>query len=79
VPAAGAIITIVRNGPPLSPEEVRRRAAERQKKYVFRHDLAKILSRRTEIEVNPRARILTDDFAPVNLYRNIRKSNAKRQ
>ena len=79
LPAAGAIITIVRNGPPLSPEEVRRRAAERQKKYAFRYDLTKILSRRTETEVNPSARILTDDFAPVNLYRNIRKSNAKRQ
>lgn len=79
VPAAGAVITIVRNGAPLSQAAALARADERQKRYDFRYDLGRIVSRRSEIDVDPGARILTDDFAPVNLYRKIRKSNEKRK
>jgi predicted membrane-bound spermidine synthase len=79
IPAAGAIITIVRNGPALSEVALRGRAAERQARYRFRYDLRYLLDWRKAIAVDPAARILTDDFAPVNLYRSVRKSNRKRR
>ncbi len=78
VPAAGSIITVVHQGPPLPLAEARIRAAARQRMYKFRYDLPAILSRRTVFEIAPKARVLTDDFAPVNLYDSIKKSNKKR-
>ena len=77
--AAGSYITIVRNGPPLSTEEARTRAAQRQASFKTRYDLTEILKDgRVTVKVDQRARILTDDFAPVNLYESIREKNKKR-
>ncbi|MEJ2120692.1 MAG: fused MFS/spermidine synthase [Alphaproteobacteria bacterium] len=78
VPAAGAYITVVRNGPPLSVYEATKRAEARQAKYKFRYDLRILLQGRRKVAIGPRARILTDDFAPVNLYESIKKSNVKK-
>jgi predicted membrane-bound spermidine synthase len=78
VPAAGSIITVVRNGPPLSIQEATKRAEARQAKYKFRYDLRILLQGRREVGIGRRARILTDDFAPVNLYESIKKSNKKK-
>lgn len=78
VPAAGSIITVVRNGPPLSIYEATKRAEVRQARYKFRYDLRILLQSRQKIAIGPRARILTDDFAPVNLYESIKKSNEKK-
>jgi predicted membrane-bound spermidine synthase len=79
VPAAGSIITVVRNGPPLPILEATRRAEARQALYKFRYDLRVLLQNRQKIEIGPHARLLTDDFAPVNLYESIRKSNVKKK
>ncbi len=76
--AAGSVITVVRKDAPLPLPEAKIRAAARQKMYKFRYDLSEILSRREVFVIDPKARILTDDFAPVNLYQSIRKSNEKR-
>ena len=78
VPASGSVVTIVRQGAPLPLAEARIRAKARQDMYKFRYDLPAILSKRTVFDIDPKARILTDDFAPVNLYDSIRKSNRKR-
>jgi predicted membrane-bound spermidine synthase len=78
VPAAGSIITVVRNGPPLSVYEATKRAEARQAQYKFRYDLRILLQGRRKVAIGPRARILTDDFAPVNLYESIKKSNEKK-
>jgi hypothetical protein len=37
-----------------------------------------LLQGRRKVAIGPRARILTDDFAPVNLYESIKKSNEKK-
>ncbi len=79
VPAAGSVITVVRQGSPLPLAEARIRAAARQLMYKFRYDLSAILSRRTVFEIDPSARVLTDDFAPVNLYDSIKKLNRKQK
>ena len=77
VPAAGSVITVVRKGSPLPLAEAKIRVNARQELYGFRYDLTAIFSRRTVFEIDPKARILTDDFAPVNLYDSIKKSNRK--
>jgi len=46
------------------------RAAARQAKYKFRYDLIPLLKDQAKIETKE-ARLLTDDFAPVNLYDSI--------
>ena len=79
VPAAGSIITVVRNGPPLPIKEATLRAEALQAKYKFRYDLRVILQNRKDAWVSPRARVLTDDFAPVNLYESIKRSNKKKK
>ncbi|MCZ6860915.1 MAG: fused MFS/spermidine synthase [Alphaproteobacteria bacterium] len=77
VPAAGSVIAVVRLGAPLSLAEAKIRAAARQRMYNFRYDLTEIFNKRTVFEIDPKARILTDDFAPVNLYDSIKRSNKK--
>jgi len=79
VPASGSIITVVRNGPPLSVFEATKRAEARQALYNFRYDLRILLQGRREMGIGPYVRVLTDDFAPVNLYESIKKSNEKQK
>jgi len=79
VPAAGSIIAVVRNGLPLSPTDATRRAEALQAKYKFRYDLRAILQNRQTIKISKRAKLLTDDFAPVNLYESIKRSNKKKK
>ena len=77
--AAGSYITIVRNGPPLPLADAKKRAAARQAAFKTRYDLTEILKEgRVTVTVNERAQVLTDDFAPVNLYESIREKNKKR-
>ncbi|HUT49375.1 MAG TPA: fused MFS/spermidine synthase [Alphaproteobacteria bacterium] len=78
VPAAGSIITVVRNGPPLSAHAATLRAETLQAKHTFRYDLRILMQGRRKMGIGPRARVLTDDFAPVNLYDSIKKSNKKK-
>jgi len=79
VPAAGSIITLVRNGPPLSVFDATKRAETLQAKHKFRYDLRILMQGRRKMGIGPRARVLTDDFAPVNLYDSIKKSNKKQK
>ena len=66
----GNAIVLARQAPPLTAEERRARAQARQTRYKFRYDLAALL--KDEARAPPKeARLLTDDFAPVNLYDSI--------
>ena len=76
--AAGSVITLVRNGPPLSTHAATRRAETLQAKHKFRYDLRILMQGRRKMGIGPYARVLTDDFAPVNLYDSIKKSNRKK-
>jgi spermidine synthase len=64
---SGNAIVLARTGPPLAPEQRLARAKERQAQYRFRYDLEPLLKDEARIEIKE-ARLLTDDFAPVNLY-----------
>ncbi len=50
------------------PEILLRRAATLQERYQFRYPLPALVAQRRETHTVPGGELLTDDFAPVNLY-----------
>ncbi len=64
---SGNAIVLARLLPPMTPDERLARARERQAQYKFRYELLPLLKDEARIEARE-ARLLTDDFAPVNLY-----------
>lgn len=64
---SGNAIVAARLLPPMTPAERRARAEARQAQYKFRYELAPLLKDEARIALKE-ARLLTDDFAPVNLY-----------
>ena len=64
---SGNAIVLARLLPPMTPEERLARAKERQAQFKFRYALVPLLKDEARIEAKE-ARLLTDDFAPVNLY-----------
>jgi spermidine synthase len=78
---SGEVIAIASMSPTPDKEELASRAAALQERYKFRHPLADQLRRRMD---NPRAQaaqgeLITDDFAPVNLYDAIGRERPKRK
>ncbi len=67
---SGNAIVLARLTPPPTADERLARAKERQAQYKFRYDLVPLLKDEARIEIKE-ARLLTDDFAPVNLYDSI--------
>jgi spermidine synthase len=60
-------VAVVATDAPRAVEAVERRAAELQTKYGFRHALPDLLIHRAELDPGP-GEVLTDDFAPVDVY-----------
>jgi spermidine synthase len=60
-------VAVVATDTPRAIEGAERRAAELQKKYGFRHSLPELLAQRSEPDPGP-GEVLTDDFAPVDVY-----------
>ena len=78
---AGEVIAIASMSPAPDKEALASRAAALQERYKFRHPLTDQLRRRMD---NPRAQaaqgeLITDDFAPVNLYDTIGRERPKRK
>jgi spermidine synthase len=67
---SGNAIVLARLVPPMTAEERMARAVERQAQYKFRYELVPLLKDVSKIDAKE-ARLLTDDFAPVNLYDSI--------
>lgn len=74
---SGNAIVLARLAPPLSADERLARAQERQAKYKFRYELVPLLKDEARVEIKA-ARVLTDDFAPVNLYDSLEGQPRKR-
>jgi spermidine synthase len=65
----GEMITVVTAGPAPDEATLAERAKTLQEKYLFRFELPALLARRTEKSgATQTGELLTDDFAPVNLY-----------
>jgi len=81
--AEGNVVTVAYDGPPQSPDALAQAAAERQSAYHFRYDLSQLLTQRrrlppdTGMTIDPNAKVLTDDFAPVEALKAIENHNRK--
>jgi predicted membrane-bound spermidine synthase len=60
-------VAVVATDAPRTMEAVGRRAAELQEKYGFRHALPDLVARRSDLDPGA-GDVLTDDFAPVDVY-----------
>jgi spermidine synthase len=53
----------------VSSDEAKEKAVAAQARYKFRYDVAQLLAaRKIEISATPKGEVLTDDFAPVDVY-----------
>lgn len=81
-PAEGNVVTIAYDGAARPVEEISRIARERQAALQTRYDLQAMLSYRKPFvpgasPVDPKAKVLTDDFAPVETLKAIEQHNRK--
>jgi len=82
--AEGNVVTIAYDGPPRSPDDLDKTAADRQAALHPRYDFTSMLAQRRRLPPNPgtgtidpNAKILTDDFAPVEALKAIENHNRK--
>lgn len=74
----GSVIIVVGNGPKRADDGLPVRAAALQQRFGFRYDLTKYAAERFRSPAIPAANVLTDDFAPADIYDSITKNNARR-
>jgi spermidine synthase len=78
--AEGNVVLIGYDGPRLSDSELARRAGQRQAQFKFRYDLPTLVrGRDSNPAISGKGKVLTDDFAPVELLTTIKRNNVKRQ
>ena len=81
--ASGNIVTVAYDGAERKPEDLAGVARDRDKAYGLRYSLLDMLSQRRHIQIaggnviDPNAKVLTDDFAPVETLKNIERHNRK--
>jgi len=81
--ADGNIVTVAYDGAERKPEDLAGVARDRDKAYGLRYSLLDMLSQRRHIQIaggnviDPDAKVLTDDFAPVETLKNIERHNRK--
>ncbi len=81
--AEGNVVTIAYDGPPQAPDALAKSAADRENAFHFRYDLSQMLAQRrrlppdTGTTIDPNAKVLTDDFAPVEALKAIENHNRK--
>lgn len=77
--ASGNVVIVAYDGEPIPPERLRERAAALTARYKLRYDLTELLKARTTITLQEGAQLLTDDFAPVEMLKTIRRHNERRR
>jgi spermidine synthase len=78
--AAGNLVSVAYDGPPRSADELARVARERQAASQLRYELEPMLQQRRRLlsdTIDLKAKLLTDDFAPVETLKNIERHNRK--
>jgi spermidine synthase len=80
--AEGNVVTVAYDGPPQAPDELEKSAYARQGALHLRYDLSKMLAQRRRLPpdtgtIDPNAKVLTDDFAPVESLKAIENHNRK--
>jgi spermidine synthase len=83
--AGGNVVTVAYDGPERSADELDRTARARDSAYNVRYSLHDLLAQRRQVAIdggaviNQNAKILTDDFAPVESLKAIEAHNRKWQ
>jgi spermidine synthase len=83
--AGGNVVTVAYDGPPRSNDELDGTARERDAAYNLRYSLHDMLAQRRQIPIDggtviaANAKVLTDDFAPVEALKAIEAHNRKWQ
>jgi len=83
--AGGNVVTIAYDGAPKSADDLDRAARERDSAYSLRYSLHDMLAQRRQVQIDggkiidPKAKVLTDDFAPVEALKAIEAHNRKWQ
>lgn len=75
--AGGNVVTVAYDGPMQSNQELAQKASNLQKKYKFFHNLSGMIGERKVLSNFPSGKALTDDFAPVEYLKGIKKHNEK--
>jgi spermidine synthase len=81
--ADGNIVTVAYDGGERKAEDLASLARDRDKNFGLRYGLMEMLSQRRHIQIaggtviDPSAKVLTDDFAPVESLKNIERHNRK--
>jgi len=76
--AGGNVVLIAYDGEPIPPAKLRERAAALAKKHKLRYDPVELLAAKRDIKPQEGAKLLTDDFAPVEMLKTIKRHNERR-
>ena len=76
--AGGKIVLIGYGGERLTAPELARRAAAVQEKWKLKYDLRELVKARKDVTIAGDAKVLTDDFAPVEMLKTIKRHNEKK-
>jgi spermidine synthase len=76
--AGGNVVIIAYDGEPVPPAKLRERAAALTKQHKLRYDLVELLAAKRDIKPQAGAKLLTDDFAPVEMLKTIKRHNERR-
>jgi len=76
--AGGNVVIIAYDGEPIPPAKLRERAAALTKQHKLRYNLVELLAAKRDIKPQAGAKLLTDDFAPVEMLKTIKRHNERR-
>ena len=76
--AAGNVVIVAYDGAAIPPERLRERAAAIDGRYKLRYELTGLLAAKRTIQPQEGAKLLTDDFAPVEMLKTIKRHNERR-
>jgi hypothetical protein len=75
----GEVIAVVTASPAPDDETLARRAAALQERHKFRFPLPQLMAGRSDRRPSQKGELLTDDFAPVNLYDTIGERRGRKK
>jgi spermidine synthase len=76
-PADSNVVLVAYGSEPISEFQLDSRSRELQNQYGFRYPLPELIGEKRSFSPQPGAKVLTDDFAPVNALRSIEVHNRK--
>jgi len=79
IEASGNVVLIGYAGPKLSSQDLARKAAAAQDRLKMRYDLRELVKARRDVTIAADAKVLTDDFAPVEMLKTVKRHNEKRE